>query len=230
MDTHSPLEHVAIIMDGNGRWAKKRKRPRFWGHIRGSSIVSSLVRTAANELHLKSLTLYAFSRENWSRPSQEVNVLLKLLYKFLQKEYASIVSEGLRFKVLGDISPLDKKTGDLIRSLEEESASHQKMDLNFAFNYGARQEILQACTTLIAQKKELSLENLEASLLLPHDLDLIIRTGGEQRLSNFFLWQASYAELYFEPKLWPEFTSEDLQRIYREVKNRERRFGGVVHG
>ncbi|WP_372655439.1 polyprenyl diphosphate synthase [Halobacteriovorax sp.] len=228
--TEMNLKHIAIIMDGNGRWAQSRSHERIWGHIRGSRIVSKIVEEA-DELGVKALTLYAFSTENWSRPVGEVTVLFKLLKKFLLKERSRILKNNIQFKVMGDTSKLPEKTKSLIASLEGESQSNTGLMLTFAFGYGGRDEIVQATNKFIKENpgKELTEELLQSYLLMPQlgDVDLLIRTGGDQRISNFLLWQSAYAELYFTETKWPDFTRVEFKKIVEFVSKRERRFGNI---
>jgi undecaprenyl diphosphate synthase len=224
------IKHVAIIMDGNGRWAKNRLRPRIWGHVRGSSVVSDIVK-AADELKLEALTMYAFSTENWSRPLEEVTSLFKLLKKFLQKEKERILANGIKFQVIGEISNLPVDTVSLIQEIEELTRDAKGLKLTFAFNYGGRSEILRAVNTFFRKQpnQELTEAGLNELMYRPEtgDVDLMIRTGGEQRISNFLLWQMAYAELYFTPTKWPEFTPSEFKKIIENVSCRERRFGNV---
>ncbi|ATH06592.1 di-trans,poly-cis-decaprenylcistransferase [Halobacteriovorax marinus] len=224
------LKHIAIIMDGNGRWAQSRSHERIWGHIRGSKIVSNIVEEA-DDLGAKALTLYAFSTENWSRPVGEVKVLFKLLKKFLLKERNRILKNNIQFKVMGDITKLPEKTQSLIAELENDSKDNKGLKLTFAFGYGGRDEIVQAANKFIKENpgKELTEELLQSYLLMPHlgDVDLLIRTGGDQRISNFLLWQSAYAELYFTQTKWPDFTRKEFKEIFEFVSKRERRFGNV---
>lgn len=226
----STLKHVAIIMDGNGRWAKRRFRPRIWGHVRGSGIVSDIVE-AADDLGLEALTLYAFSTENWSRPLDEVSTLFKLLKKFLIKERRRLIANNIKFQVIGEIHNLPVETVHLIREIEAMTAEATGLKLTFAFGYGGRSEILRAVNAFVAKNpgKEVTEADLSASLYRPDsgDVDLMIRTGGEQRISNFLLWQMAYAELYFTPTKWPDFTVSEFKKIVDLVSNRERRFGNV---
>jgi len=228
--TEMNLKHIAIIMDGNGRWAQSRSHERIWGHIRGSRIVSKIVEEA-DELGAKALTLYAFSTENWSRPVGEVTVLFKLLKKFLLKERSRILKNNIQFTVMGDTSKLPDKTKSLIASLEEDSKNNTGLMLTFAFGYGGRDEIVQATNKFIKENpgKELTEELLQSYLLMPQlgDVDLLIRTGGDQRISNFLLWQSAYAELYFTETKWPDFTRGEFRKIVEFVSKRERRFGNI---
>lgn len=231
MSKSKAIEHVAIIMDGNGRWAKERAHRRIWGHIRGAQVVTDVVESAQN-IGVKALTLYAFSTENFSRPQEEVSTLFSLLKKFLKKEKKRVLENNLRFKLIGDYSAVPKETQKLIEELENLSRSNTGMWLNFAFGYGGRAEILHAVNHLhkIDPQREITEELLSASLYNADagDVDLMIRTGGDQRISNFLLWQAAYAELFFTPIKWPDFSGEELKKIIVSVSDRERRFGTVV--
>lgn len=223
------IKHVAIIMDGNGRWAQGRCRPRVWGHVRGSSIVSEMVEEA-NDLGLRALTLYAFSTENWSRPPKEVMTLFSLLRKFLLKERARIIKNQIQFRVIGDYKSLPQVTIDLIEELQEETKDHKGLKLSFAFGYGGRSEIISSVNSLIAEgKTTITEEDLQSRLFYPEagDVDLLIRTGGDQRVSNFLLWQIAYAELFFTSTKWPDFTREEFRGIVYQVAGRERRFGQI---
>ncbi len=226
----SSIKHVAVIMDGNGRWATKRYRPRVWGHVRGAAVVSDIVQTA-DDLGLKALTLYAFSTENWSRPVEEVSTLFRLLKKFLLKEKQRILSNNIKFRVIGEIQNLSLDTIHLIKSLEEETANNTGLMLTFAFGYGSRSEIVRAVNQYIEANpgKTISENDLDTHMYRAEtgDVDLLIRTGGEQRISNFLLWQLAYAELYFTPTKWPDFTPLEFGKIIENVSSRERRFGNV---
>jgi len=217
-------------MDGNGRWATKRLRPRIWGHVRGASVVSEIVQTA-DDLGLQALTLYAFSTENWSRPVEEVSLLFKLLKKFLVKEKQRILTNNINFKVIGDTSHLPAETISLIKEMELLTEKATGLKLSFAFNYGARSEILRAINSHLIENPNtpISENDLNALMYRPDtgNVDLLIRTGGEQRISNFLLWQIAYAELYFTPTKWPEFTPKEFTKIIENVLGRERRFGNI---
>lgn len=226
----SNIKHVAIIMDGNGRWANKRLRPRIWGHVRGSTVVSNIVQ-AADDIGLKALTLYAFSTENWSRPLEEVSTLFKLLKKFLLKEKQRILANNVNFKVIGEIENLPAETISLIKEIEDLTKDSTGLKLTFAFSYGGRAEILRAVNKFQADNpgKTVTESDLNSLMYRPEtgDVDLMIRTGGEQRISNFLLWQMAYAELYFTPTKWPDFTASEFKKIVDHVSCRERRFGNV---
>lgn len=217
-------------MDGNGRWAQERFRPRVWGHVRGSSIVSEIVEEA-DDLGLKALTLYAFSTENWSRPLGEVTTLFTLLRKFLLRERKRILKNRIRFKVIGDISNLPLPTKNLIEKLENETRDFKGLKLTFAFGYGGRAEMVQAVNRWLEENpgQEFTEEAMNDNLHQPDlgDVDLLIRTGGDQRISNFLLWQMAYAELFFTPTKWPDFTREEFKGIIYRVSGRERRFGTI---
>jgi undecaprenyl diphosphate synthase len=226
----SAIKHVAIIMDGNGRWAKQRLRPRIWGHVRGSSVVSDIVQ-AADDNGIKSLTLYAFSTENWNRPKDEVFSLFKLLKKFLQKEKNRIIANNISFKVIGEIQNLPQETISMIKEVEELTSRATGLNLTFAFGYGGRAEIIQAFNafSLKYPGQTLKESQLNQYFYRPEigDVDLMIRTGGEKRISNFLLWQMAYAELYFTDTKWPDFTPKEFKNILQEVSKRERRFGNI---
>lgn len=222
------LNHVAIIMDGNGRWAQQRAHERVWGHVRGSSVVSDIVQEADN-LGIKCLTLYAFSTENWSRPEGEVKTLFKLLKKFLEKEKNRILKNKIQFKVIGEISKLPQITQDLILNLEETTKDFEGLKLTFAFGYGGRDEIVKAVKKLVEKNLDITEENISKEMYRPNigDVDLLIRTGGDQRVSNFLLWQVAYAEMYFTETKWPDFKVCEFRNIIKSVACRERRFGAV---
>ncbi|MBC75325.1 MAG: di-trans,poly-cis-decaprenylcistransferase [Halobacteriovoraceae bacterium] len=229
----SDLKHVAIIMDGNGRWAKERRRPRFWGHIKGSQVVSKIVSTAV-ERKLEALTLYAFSTENWSRPQEEINVLFKLLEKFLKREREKIVSNNVQFEIIGNIDGLNQRTKQLIKDIQKETKDCTGLKLSLAFSYGGRKEIVDSVNAFIEKNPNVAIteEDIEKNLYRPDsgDVDLLIRTAGDQRISNFLLWQCSYAELYFSQTKWPDFGPQEFVQILDKVSCRERRFGTVSNG
>lgn len=228
--------HIALIMDGNGRWAKTRGLPRTAGHQAGAQAAERLIRFAGRDLGLRYLTLYAFSTENWNRPKEEVDFLMDLLDRFIAEKLREFVEEGVRLTVLGDPSPLPPRLRETVEKAIAATADNTKLYLNVALNYGSRQEILRACRELATaavngtlDPDKIGEEALAGSLYtadLP-DPDLIIRTSGEKRLSNFLLWQAAYAELYFTPILWPDFTPEEFLRAIDTYQRRKRRFGRV---
>lgn len=224
-ETPGRARHVAIIMDGNGRWAKKRAMPRALGHQRGVEAVRRLVR-AVEPMGLECLTLYAFSSENWKRPEDEVDDLMNLMRKFIKSDLPEFIANDVRLKIIGNWRAL---APDIVAMLEDalEQTAKGSRTLAVALNYGAQQEIAQAAARA-AEEGEVSEEAIERHLFtseLP-PLDLLIRTSGEVRLSNFLLWQAAYAEMLFVDTLWPDFTPEHLQQAIDDFANRERRFGG----
>ena len=218
--------HVAIIMDGNGRWAKKRMLPRAMGHKRGVENVRNIVR-AAGELGLETLSLYAFSSENWKRPEEEINDLMALMRDFIKSDLDTFAKNDVRLKIIGDYKAL---SADIVEMLEESIArtsKNSRTTLAVALNYGSQDEMVRAARAAAAQG-EISASSIEANLdtagLPP--LDLLIRTSGEQRLSNFMLWQAAYAEFWFTETLWPDFSKDELAAALNEFARRERRYGG----
>jgi undecaprenyl diphosphate synthase len=225
------VKHIAVIMDGNGRWATMRSHPRVWGHVRGSGVVADIVE-AADDCGISALTMYAFSSENWCRPQAEVRVLFNLLYKFLKRERDRIMKNNIRFRIMGDLSNLPLQTKMLIAQLENESQFNTGLKLTFAFGYGGRAEITLAFNQFIKEHpgKEITEEELTKNLMIPDlgDVDLLIRTGGDHRISNFLLWQIAYAELYFTDTKWPDFTSIEFKKIIETVSKRERRFGATT--
>lgn len=222
------LNHLAIIMDGNGRWAKKRFFERSKGHEAGAKVVEEIAIFAAKK-GIKTLTLYAFSTENWKRPKSEVDFLMKLLKKFLISKRQMVLENNIKFHTIGDSSIFSDDLKAEIENLKHSSLQNTGLNLVLALNYGARDEILRAAKKLIFKGDEVNEQNLSASLDTAAfgDVDLLIRTGGEQRLSNFLLWQASYAELFFTPTLWPDFSASECEEICAKYEKIERRFGGV---
>ena len=220
--------HVAIIMDGNGRWAKKRFLPRVAGHRAGVEAVRKVVE-AAPELGIQALTLYAFSSENWKRPADEIGALKLLLRTYLQNEIDGLDRNGVRLKFIGDYRAFGADIIDIIERSLARTAGNTRLTLVIALNYGAQDEIARAAQALVIEGAEITPEAIEARLdtagLPP--LDLIVRTSGEQRLSNFMLWQAAYAELVFADDLWPDFDGDSLARTCAAFAERERRYGGL---
>jgi undecaprenyl diphosphate synthase len=225
--------HVAIIMDGNGRWAQQKLRPRIFGHIKGARVAKKII-TRSVELGLSGLTLYAFSTENWMRPQEEVSFLMRLLGRYLKKEINNLIKQNIRFRVIGDIERLPPLIIEQIKNCTELTKNNTGLNLTFALNYGGRQEIIcsvkKIAQDLKKQKIEISQINEELlTTLIETDSvgppDLIMRTSGEMRLSNFLIWQAAYSELYFTKVLWPDFTVQDFEKALGEFSYRERRFG-----
>ncbi|MDA8093765.1 MAG: polyprenyl diphosphate synthase [Betaproteobacteria bacterium] len=222
--------HIAIIMDGNGRWAKKRLLPRIAGHRRGVETVRSTIKSCIG-FGVEYLTLFAFSSENWRRPPEEVSLLMQLFVRALEHEVAKLHENGVRFRVIGDLTRFDKRLQELIAHGEEITRDNTRLTLTVAANYGGRWDLLQAAHRLLAAHPELATSFQEEDLT-PYlstayapEPDLFIRTGGEQRISNFLLWQLAYAELYFTDTLWPDFDEAALRHALASYQRRERRFG-----
>ena len=218
--------HVGFIMDGNGRWAKKQGKPRNYGHIKGADKVEEVVKWCF-EKGIKCVTLYAFSSENWGRPKEEVDKILQLLVKFLKKFLSSLIKNEIRLVVSGDLSPLNCDLKEAILKAEEKTANYKERTLNIALSYGGRQEIVSAVNELLKNGEEITENTLSKELSkkgIP-DIDLVVRTSGEQRVSNFYLWQIAYAEIYFTDVLWPELTKEDFDKAIDWYTSRNRRFG-----
>jgi len=220
-------KHIAIIMDGNGRWAELQGLKRVKGHERGSEVVREITEFCAADDGIERLTLYAFSTENWKRPRLEVEFLMKLLDKYLNKELQTYIDNNIRFEPIGDLRAFSKKLQKTIALVEEKTAHCDGLVQSLALNYGSQDEILRAMNTLKDVEGEITQEMLSNELDSKHDVDLLIRTGGDHRLSNFLLWQSAYAELYFCDTLWPDFTSKELEKIIKKFTKIERRFGGL---
>ena len=229
-------EHVAIIMDGNGRWAKTRNHNRVYGHIRGAKVAYNLIKHCANT-KLKHLTLFAFSTENWKRPQTEISLLMSLLIKHLRKEQETLINNNIKFLTIGDISQLPEKVQELINETKSITQNNTGLKLTFALNYGGKQDIISAVQSIAQAYKDGKIEktdinevmfpNYMPSFFLPPP-DLIIRTSNEKRLSNFFLWQSAYSEFYFSKKFWPDFTDDDYNDALLCFSKRERRFGKIA--
>ena len=229
IDSSKLPKHIAIIMDGNGRWAKKKFLPRIIGHTNGVKTVKEIVQ-CARELNIKVLTLYAFSTENWIRPKDEVAGIMNLLKTHLKSELETMLSNKISFNVLGDISKFSKDLQDEIINVMERTKDNKEMTLNVALNYGARQELVRAFKLL----QEKNVTNITEQDITDNlytkgmpDPDLLIRTSGEMRISNFLLWQIAYSEIYITDVLWPDFTKEEFYKAIIEYQKRERRFGGI---
>jgi undecaprenyl diphosphate synthase len=218
--------HVALVMDGNGRWAKQRKMPRVAGHKEGVDALRRTVK-ACIERDIGVLTVFAFSSENWNRPVEEVSGLMDLLALALTREVPKLHKNGVRLHFPGERGGLSARVVQGLQKAQETTAGNQRLVLNVCFNYGGRWDIAQAARTLVAQGLEITEGNLDKAMALAHvpDPDLLIRTGGEMRISNFLLWQAAYTELYFTSCLWPDFDADELDRALADYAGRERRFG-----
>jgi undecaprenyl diphosphate synthase len=229
-------QHVAIIMDGNGRWARARGLPRFRGHTEGMQSVREIVE-ASVEIGFPNLTLYAFSQENWNRPPAEVNALMKLLQRYVAKERDELVRQGVEVRVFGELDRLSSGPRKAVDMIQNSTAGGRNMRLNLMISYGSRTEIVRAVRRIAEAVKAGKLEptQIDEALISNHlytaglpDPDLLIRTSGEQRISNFMLWQLAYTELYITPTLWPDFRRPDLVEAIHEYQKRERRFGRVT--
>ena len=220
--------HIAIIMDGNGRWAKERNLKRTAGHEQGAKVVRTITKHCS-EIGVKYLTLYAFSTENWTRPKLEVEFLMKLLERYLKKELEVYLENGIRFKAIGDLSRFSKSLQKIIKETEVKTSKGKKLTQVLALNYGSQDEILRAIKKLNEKDLEINKENFEACLDtagIP-SVDMLIRTSGEVRLSNYLLWQNAYAEMFFVSTYWPEFSPLELDDLLSDFNSRERRFGGI---
>ena len=223
------IKHLAIIMDGNGRWAKERGFSRTKGHEKGADVIRDITTYCAKNKEIDTVTFYAFSTENWKRPKLEVEFLMKLLDTYLQKELETYQKNGVCFKAIGDIEAFSPKLQKRIRETEYATRDNNNLMQLLALNYGGRAEIVMAVNELISKgKQKIAEDDISHALQTPYnDIDLLIRTSGEERISNFLLWQLSYAEFYFTKTLWPDFTSEELDNILKQFTQRHRRFGGL---
>ena len=223
------LKNLAIIMDGNGRWAQKRGLKRTKGHEQGAEVIRDITTFCAKHPTVQTTTFYAFSTENWKRPKLEVEFLMKMLDKYLKDELETYQEHNIRFLAIGDLSSFSKPLQKRIKETEELTKDNTSLIQILALNYGGRAEITHAVNSLIEEGKEhITEEDISSALQTPYsDIDLLIRTSGEERVSNFLLWQLSYAEFYFTPTLWPDFTSEELDGIIKKYEQRTRRFGGI---
>ena len=219
------LNHVAFIMDGNGRWGKKRNKGRNFGHFKGVETVKKIVKSSI-KLNIPNTTFYVFSSENWKRPKKEINYLFKLIKNYFTKEIENILLQGIKINILGNIKKLSPDIQSVLKKTVNLTKKNKKISVNLAINYGSKNEILNAFKK---NKKKINIYNFEKNLYtngIPNP-DILIRTGGHQRLSNFMLWQLAYSELFFLKKLWPDFNSNDLTRIVRQYKKSKRNFGAI---
>jgi len=226
--------HIAIIMDGNGRWAKRKRLPRIFGHREGTKSVDVIVQECA-EIGIEALTLYTFSTENWKRSDSEISGLMNLLHTYLDKKYKKMQSNGIKLNAIGRLDELPEKVRDKLCEIIKKTSKNDRMILTLALNYGGRQEITDAAKQLVkrARQRELSPDDVDEELFsnylytkgLP-DVDLLIRTSGEFRVSNFLLWQISYAEIIVTKTLWPDFKKKELFKVIEDYQKRDRRFGG----
>lgn len=233
IDLQRVPKHVAIIMDGNGRWAKGKGMSRVFGHRNALTAVRESVK-AASQINIEAITLYAFSTENWNRPKLEVDALMRLLINSLKKELPDFQKNGVKVNAIGDIESLPKKAQNVLNDVIFQTKANTEITLSFALSYGSREEIVNAIKNISKKvvNKELSVKEIDENIINNHlytfnlpEVDLMIRTSGEQRISNFLLWQMAYAELYFTNVLWPDFRKEDFYDAIIDYQNRERRFG-----
>ena len=223
----NPVNHVAIIMDGNGRWGLKYKNSRNAGHKVGLNTVEKIIKKSI-KYNIKFLTLFAFSTENWKRPKKEVNYLFNLLENFLLDKIDDLHKQNIKFKVIGK-KKFSKKLNLLLSSSEKKTSKNSKIQINLALNYGSKFELLSAIKKIIKDKSAINEKNIEKSLYTKNipDPDILIRTGNTKRLSNFLLWQVAYSEIFFEKKLWPDFTEKDYSRIINTFKRIKRNYGNI---
>ena len=223
----NPLNHVAIIMDGNGRWGLKKKNSRNFGHKEGLNTIEKII-TESLKCKIKYLTLFVFSTENWKRPKKEIEYLFKLLENFLLKKIDYLNEKQIRLKFLGKIN-FSKKLNKLLRMSEQKTKSNKNIQINLALNYGSHDEIIYAVKDVLKKKIPINKTNISQSLFTKNipDPDILIRTGNTNRISNFLLWQISYSEIFFEKKLWPEFTPKDYRKIIHRYKKIKRNYGAI---
>ena len=224
----NPINHVAIIMDGNGRWGLRKKKSRNMGHKEGLNTIEKIIRETIKK-KIRFLTLYAFSTENWKRPKKEINFLFNLLKDFLKKKTNQLNKNGIKFKMIGSKKMLSKKLIKILLSSEKVTKNNKTLQINLALNYGSKNELINAINLIKKKKINFSEFNINKHLYtnsIP-DPDLLIRTGKTNRLSNFMLWQLAYSEIYFEKKLWPDFTIKDYNKILTSYKNTKRNFGKI---
>jgi len=222
------LNHVAIIMDGNGRWGLKKGKSRNFGHLKGLSSVERVIKTAVN-IDIKYLTLFTFSTENWNRPKSEVNFLFDLIRKSLKKNLKRIIEQGIKVNIIGKKSGLPKDIIKTIKNIEKKTINNKKINLNLALNYGSKEEILNASKRLMKENKKINIKNFTEKLYtkgIP-DPEILIRTGGEKRLSNFLLWQIAYTEIFFINKMWPDFNGKDFENVVNKFYKIKRNFGKI---
>lgn len=228
-------KHIAIIMDGNGRWAKQKRMPRSFGHARGSQTLEQIC-DDAKELGIEYITVYAFSTENWKRPKGEIETLMTLLKKYLKDSIKKSIKKNMRVRMIGDIHPLPNDIKERIENLEKATENCNSINLQIALNYGSRDEMIRAIKKIVVNydRDEISIDEITQEYFSKNldtrdipDPDLLIRTSGEHRLSNFLLWQLAYAEFYFINKFWPDFNKNDLIEAIKYYNQRERRFGGI---
>ena len=220
------LNHIAFIMDGNGRWGKKKKKNRNFGHLQGVETLKKIVKSSI-QLKLPIVTFYVFSSENWKRPKTEISFLFKIIKKYFSNEIKNVITQGIKINIIGDQTKLPNDLKKILKKTEIDTKSNNKIIVNLAINYGSRNEILTSFKKI--KNKDISLKNLEKNLYTKNipDPDILVRTGGHKRLSNFMLWQLAYTELFFLNKLWPDFNHRDLKSIINYYKTIKRNFGAI---
>ena len=223
------LNHIAIIMDGNGRWGLKKKKSRNFGHLKGIKSVETIIKSSLIR-KIPYLTLYTFSTENWKRPDSEINFLFDLIRKSLKKKINKIIKQGIRVNIIGNRKGLPKDIIEIVKLIEKKTLKNKKITLNLALNYGSKEEIINACNKLVEKKnKEINLKSFQNELYTKNipDPEILIRTGGTRRLSNFLLWQLAYTEIFFLDKLWPDFNEKDFNKIIIKFNKIKRNFGEI---
>ena len=223
------LNHVAIIMDGNGRWGLKKRKSRSYGHLKGLKTVETIIQSSINQ-KIPYLTLYTFSTENWKRPKQEVNFLFDLIRKYIKKNLQKVIKQGIRVKVIGKRENLPTDIVKILRIIRKKTFYNKIITINLALNYGSKEEIIDACKKLALKKnKKINVKSFEKELYTRNipTPDILIRTGGTKRLSNFLLWQLAYTEIFFMDKLWPDFNENDYNKILNKFRNIKRNFGRI---
>ena len=221
-------QHIAIIMDGNGRWGLKKKKSRNYGHLQGIKTVEKIIQ-ASLKIRLNYLTLYTFSTENWKRPKKEINFLFKILENYIDKELNNLIEKNIKIKIIGDLKKIPNKLLKKLRKTEDETKKNKSLQINVALNYGSRKEIIEALQKINKKKLKISENLINKNLYTENipDPNILIRTGNTKRLSNFLLWQLQYSEIFFEKKLWPDFNQEDFYRILKKYNKIKRNFGGI---
>jgi len=224
----NPVNHVAIIMDGNGRWGIKHKNSRNAGHRAGLNNLESIINECL-KINIKYLTLYTFSTENWKRPEAEINFLFNLLENFLTNKIDNLIKRNIKLKFIGEISKLPKKLKTIIKNSELKTSKNLSLQVNVALNYGSKNELIKSIKSIYKKKIKINANNIDNNLFTKNiiDPDILIRTGNTQRLSNFMLWQLSYTEIFFEKKLWPDFKANDFKKILNQFRLIKRNFGSI---
>ena len=224
----NPIKHVAIIMDGNGRWGLKHNKSRNYGHRAGLKTVEKIIKISIKE-KIPYLTLFAFSTENWRRPQKEINFLLKLLESFLQTKLKQLIEQKIKLKIIGDKNKFPKRIKKIINHSEDKTKKNKKLHINLAINYGSKSEIVESIKRILKNKQNVSEKKISSNLYTSDipDPDILIRTGNTKRLSNFLLWQLAYSEIFFEKKLWPDFNENDYLKIVNKFKLIKRNFGRI---